>query len=311
MKVTDCIKKNGFATIVEFLPPMGHRLERLRGDVGAIRKYTDFISLTSKEGRAGSLFTALMLKNEFRDIDIVPHVTLREWGSSEIVHGMLMGAAMADMDNILVMRGDGFDPGKSAHSCSSQLVEEICGLNNGRCRYRKRASEPTHFNIGVVANQYRKDREELTALKQKVDAGAEYVILQMSFEPERDYFPFRERAYEFLGREDIPIIPSIPIPDKSTIGFVEKRLRDVDSIKIPKGVKRRILSARDDQAEGIEMAREILCQVRERAPGVDVLSRGNKDLVYQVLRDHVKNEAPAAHIPSMTNKDFVLQIVSD
>ncbi|MCK4830564.1 methylenetetrahydrofolate reductase [bacterium] len=309
MKVTDRIRENGFATIIEFLPPMGHRLGRLRSDIGTIQKYADFVSLTSKEGRAGSLFTALMLKKEFEDIDIVPHVTLREWSSSEIVHGMLMGAAMADMDNILVMRGDRLDPEKSAHRCSSQLVEEISGLNNGKCRYRKRISEPTHFNIGVVANQYRESREELTALKQKIDAGAEYVILQMSFDPERDYFPFRERAYDFLGRDDIPIIPSIPIPDKSTIGFVEKKLQGVDAIKIPKGVKRRILSAKDDRAEGIEIAREILCQVRDKAPGVDILSRGSKDLVYEVLRDHVKEKTPGDHTPSRTSKDLVFEVI--
>jgi methylenetetrahydrofolate reductase (NADPH) len=292
VKVSDCILKKVFTTIVEFLPPVDSSLEKLKNDVYSIQDYTDFISLTSKPGSADSMMTAanLMVDKSIK-MNFISHLTLRGVGrSEEMAYSLCTTAAMFGVDNLLVMRGDSFDAHKSDYNYASQLVKKISDMNKGINPYRKKRVKPVDFCIGVVANQYRQDeKEELKALKAKIDAGAKYVILQMCFEVD-SYKLFCERAFDYLGRR-VPIFPSVPVPDKSTIRFVEK-LGSVDEICVPEHVKKRIEGVTNDREEGIKIAREILNELRYDigVPGVDIISRGDLNLALRVLAGEEKGK---------------------
>jgi|GEM_PF-3476942 len=288
MKVSEFLKKGRFITIVEFLPPIDSSLERLKEDIRLIQDRTDFISLTSKPGSANSIMTAAnLLSDPSVRTNFIPHLTLRGVGrSEEMAYSLCTTAAMFGIDNLLVMRGDGFEPEKCDYRYASQLVARIKEMNQGINIFRKARIKPTDFCIGVVANQYREDiKEELKALKAKFASGAEYVILQMCFDI-ASYRSFCQQAFDYLGRE-VPILPSIPIPDRSTIRFIEKKLGRVDPIRMPDQVKRRIEKAEDDREEGIRIAKELLSGFKEdkNVPGVDVISRGDLNLALSVLQE--------------------------
>ena len=118
------------------------------------------------------------------------------------------------------MRGDdsGFKKplqyGRSANRYACDLVAQIAAMNQGRYIEEDLLNaEPTSFCIGVggypekhfeAANL----RLDVRRVKEKVEAGAHYVVTQMFFD-NRHYFHFVD-----LCREqgiDVPIIPGLKI----------------------------------------------------------------------------------------------------
>ncbi len=94
--------------------------------------------------------------------------------------------------------------------------------------------------------------KEIEYLKEKVDAGADYIVTQLFFD-NRDYFDFVERCA--LGGITVPIIPGImPITTrKGMIRMSELAL----GARIPAPLLKKILNAENDDAVasiGIEWA---------------------------------------------------------
>jgi methylenetetrahydrofolate reductase (NADPH) len=94
--------------------------------------------------------------------------------------------------------------------------------------------------------------KELEYLKEKVDAGADYIVTQLFFE-NRDYFDYVERCR--IAGINVPIIPGImPITTKK--GMIRMSELALGS-RIPASLLRKVLEAADDRevAEiGIEWA---------------------------------------------------------
>jgi methylenetetrahydrofolate reductase (NADPH) len=116
------------------------------------------------------------------------------------------------------LRGDAmshqkyFEASKDGHKYATQLVDQIKNLNKGK--YLHDVIESDHnsnFCIGV-AGYPEKHLEapslqtDLKRLKEKVAAGADYVVTQMFFDNQK-YFEFVKAARE-MGI-DVPIIPGI------------------------------------------------------------------------------------------------------
>jgi 5,10-methylenetetrahydrofolate reductase len=294
MKVTDFTKKGEFVKIVELLPPKELNLDKLEQRVSLIQDHADFISLTSKkEAYAVTSLDAassLSLRGAVR-AEFIAHITLIEFGEiRELPFIRLMGAHRFGVGNLLVMRGDGeFAGGSYCYACD--LVKAICDMNRGTDPSGNRC-EPTDFCIGAVISQYRDREEEFKAARAKRINGAEYFITQMCFDPycegrheEYSYPAFCERLFDFLG-ERVPVIAGVPIPDRSTIRFIEEK-GATDPIYIPDAVRRRILESKDDKEERITIAREVLSYFRDDigVPGVDVFSTGNVKLASRILEE--------------------------
>ncbi|NTU90788.1 MAG: methylenetetrahydrofolate reductase [NAD(P)H], partial [Chlorobiaceae bacterium] len=94
--------------------------------------------------------------------------------------------------------------------------------------------------------------KELEYLKEKVDAGADYIVTQLFFD-NRDYFDYVERCA--IAGINVPIIPGImPIATKK--GMIRMSELALGS-RIPARLLRRVLEAADDQEVakiGIEWA---------------------------------------------------------
>ena len=239
MKVTEHLAKADHPLIsFEIIPPLrGGDVKGLLALIDDLVKYhPPFIDITSnaaeviydetpagiqrrvKRKRPGTLGVCALIQNKYQ-IDAVPHILCQGFTREE-TEDFLIELRYLGIDNVLAVRGDdsGFKKplqyGRSANRYACDLVAQIAAMNQGRYIEEDLLNaEPTSFCIGVggypekhfeAANL----RLDVRRVKEKVEAGAHYVVTQMFFD-NRHYFQFVD-----LCREqgiNVPIIPGLKI----------------------------------------------------------------------------------------------------
>ncbi|MCH5329704.1 MAG: methylenetetrahydrofolate reductase [Alistipes sp.] len=166
--------------------------------------------------RPGTVGISAAIRSHY-GVEVVPHLICGGLSRYDIED------ALIDMDflglhNVLALRGDKspheerFTPHPQGHSRAVELLRQIMDMNRGR--FVDGLVDECHhstFSAGVagypeVHSDALSAEEDILHLKEKVDAGADYVITQLFFDNDK-FFDFRRRCRE-AGIE-VPIIPGI------------------------------------------------------------------------------------------------------
>ena len=202
--------------IIKYKPPFiditSHSAEVIYEETpGGIRKIV-------KRKRPGTLGICALIQNKY-DVDAVPHILVKGFTREE-TEDFLIELNYLAIDNILAIRGDdsGYDKpvpsGKSRHTSSLDLVRQIFDMNNGK--YLEESlldAKATNYCVGVGGYPEKHFeapnlKTDIGFVKQKVDAGAEYVVTQMFFD-NNFYFDFVDKCRE--KGITVPIIPGLKI----------------------------------------------------------------------------------------------------
>jgi methylenetetrahydrofolate reductase (NADPH) len=171
-----------------------------------------------KRKRPGTLGVCALIQNKYH-IDAVPHILCRGFTREE-TEDFLIELRYLGIDNVLAVRGDdsGFQKplqyGRSANVYACDLVQQIDAMNHGRyLEHGLLDAEPTSFCIGVGGYPEKHFeapnlRLDVRRVKEKVEAGAHYVVTQMFFD-NRHYFRFVEACRE--EGITVPIIPGLKV----------------------------------------------------------------------------------------------------
>jgi len=276
MKITEHIKKANEKTLFSFeiIPPKkGKSIEDLYANIDPLMEFKPpFIDVTTsreeyvyveKDGlldrkvtrmRPGTVGICAAIKHKY-DVDTVPHVLCGGFTKEETEY-LLVDCHYLGIDNVMALRGDAmshqkyFEASQGGHQYAKELVEQIQNLNRGKYLHEVIESDNcANFCIGV-AGYPEKHLEapslqtDLKRLKEKVDAGADYVVTQMFFDNKK-YFEFVDAA-KSMGI-NIPIIPGIKpiavkkhlqlLPQVFRIDIPENLIKEVDSCKSNKEVR--------------------------------------------------------------------------
>ena len=147
-------------------------------------------------------------------VDPVPHVLCNGFTAEE-TEDALIELDYLGVENVLCLRGDGPRrevPGRTAHPNATDLVAQVAAMNAGRY-LDGLVGEPTDFCIGVSAYPEKHPESpsldhDLTVLKRKQDAGADYAVTQLFYDVDA-YLAFVERARD-VG-VTMPILPGLKI----------------------------------------------------------------------------------------------------
>lgn len=277
MKVTDHIKKANGKTLFSFeiIPPKkGNNIQDLYNNIDPLMEFNPpFIDVTTSREehlyidkgnglldrkitrmRPGTVGICAAIKHKY-DVDTVPHVLCGGFTKEETEY-LLVDCHYLGIENVMALRGDAmshqkyFEPTKGGHQFATELVGQIKSLNGGK--YLHDVIEANHkadFCIGV-AGYPEKHLEspslqtDLKRLKEKVDAGADYVVTQMFFNNQK-YFEFVNAA-RAIGIT-IPIIPGIKpiavkrhlqlLPQVFKIDLPETLIKSIDDCKTNKQVR--------------------------------------------------------------------------
>ena len=313
MKVTDKFRKGQTLFAFELLPPLkGENISSIYRTVDVLGAYQPaYINITyhreevkfiEREGgllerrvvrkRPGTVGISAAIAARY-GIDVVPHLICGGFSADE-TEDALIEMNFLGIDNMLALRGDNvrgehtFRPHPGGHLHASELAAQIAGMNRGE--YLSGEVEhpaPTDFCIGV-AGYPEKHAEapnlqtDIEYLKQKVDAGAHYIVTQMFFDNAK-YFDFVARC----RREgiEVPIVAGIkPFSTKAQLSL----LPQVFGVNIPEELSRAVASASDNAAVrriGIEWAigqcREL---IRQGVPALHFYTMSRPDNVEAVVK---------------------------
>ena len=162
--------------------------------------------------RPGTLGICALIQNKL-NIDAVPHV-LCETFTREETEDFLIELHYLGIDNVFAVRGDtsehrkSLDGGRTRNNYARDLVGQISAMNQARFLEDLDQTSPTEFCVGAAGySEKHVDApnlpEDVARVKEKVDAGAEYIVTQMLFD-NRHYISFVD-ACRTQGI-DVPII---------------------------------------------------------------------------------------------------------
>ena len=180
--------------------------------------------------RPGTEAICAAIMNKYM-VDTVPHLICGGFGINE-TEDALINLHYLGIDNVLVLRGDAaknesaFEPEPGGHRYAIDLLKQVTNLNNGvYLEEDLKNSSRTKFCIGVAGYPEKHFEApnmdtDLKFLKQKVEAGADYIVTQMFFD-NRKYYAFVD-ACRNIGIT-VPIIPGLkPVYTKKQLTVLPK-----------------------------------------------------------------------------------------
>ena len=244
--------------------------------------------------RPGTVGIAAAIQRKY-GVPAVPHIICGGLSKYDI-EDSLIDMDFLDIDNLLAMRGDKrhfetqFIPHPDGHAHAVDLVRQIKAMNRGEfidgevdeCHHSK-------FCVGVagypeVHETAVSAEDDLLHLKEKVDAGAEYVVTQMFFDNEA-YFRFVEKCRE--AGIDVPIIPGLkPLVNPRQL----ESLPTTFSISVPEEFRKAVEACGGDKEKvkqtGIEWCIAQARELKERGvPALHFYTMSRTENIAKVAKE--------------------------
>lgn len=313
MKITEKFQQGRTLFAFELLPPLkGETIASIYRTIDVLREYApSYINVTyhreevkfiEREGgllerkvvrkRPGTIGISAAITARY-GIDAVPHLICGGFSADE-TEDALIEMNFLGIDNVLALRGDNikgehtFRPHGNGHIHACELVRQIAGMNRGE--YLSGEVEhpaPTDFCIGVAGYPEKHAeapnvQSDIDHLKEKVKAGAGYVVTQMFFDNSK-YFAFVEKCRQ--AGIDVPIVAGLkPFSTKAQLSM----LPQIFGVNIPEELSRAVESAPDNGAVrqvGIEWA-EAQCRelIGAGVPAIHFYTMGRPDNVAAIAK---------------------------
>ncbi|MFV0505678.1 MAG: methylenetetrahydrofolate reductase [NAD(P)H] [Bacteroidales bacterium] len=314
MKIIDIIKtreKTLFS--FELLPPLrGSNADKLYNTIESLSEFKpsyinitahrdDFEYVEREKGvverrvvrkRPGTAAIAASIQHKY-GITVVPHVVCGGFSKRD-TELMLIDLGFLGIKNVLALRGDGlkneavFKAEPRGNKNANELVEQIVNLRSGKYLDDDKSSNtPLDFCIGVAGYPEKHFEApnlevDINYLKQKVDAGADYIVTQMFFD-NKVYFDFVDKCR--AKGITVPIIPGIkPLALKNQITVLPKLF----NIDIPEALSKELDKCKDNEqamAIGTEWA---IAQTKElivaNVPSLHIYTYGLSDNTKEIVK---------------------------
>ncbi|MCB0685238.1 MAG: methylenetetrahydrofolate reductase [Saprospiraceae bacterium] len=209
---------------------------------------------TSIRKRPGTVGICAAIMHRY-GVDAVPHLICGGF-TKEDTENALIDLNFLNINNVLAIRGDArqfdgrFIPEEGGHSYAFDLVKQIDAMNRGQ--YLDSNIEngaQTNFCIGIAGYPEKhfeapNFQTDLRHTKEKIDAGANYIVTQMFFDNQK-YFDYVKACH--AEGINVPIVPGLKpltklyqlksLPRMFYINMPDELVREAEKIKNEKDAK--------------------------------------------------------------------------
>ena len=242
--------------------------------------------------RPGTVGICAALMNHYK-VDAVPHLICGGFSKDE-TENALIDLNFLGIDNVLALRGDPpknekyFTPDPHGHHYAIDLVKQIERLNRGLyVEDEIDGGVNTDFCIGVAGypeKHYESPNPDLDLmfLKNKIDAGADYITTQMFFDNKK-YHQFIAKCKEINIKT--PIIAGIkPLTSKKQLSAIPSFFH----VDLPNDLAVEMMKCKTDKDCEVVGTEWLLQQTRDLiasgAPVIHFYTLGKPDVVYNVMK---------------------------
>jgi methionine synthase I (cobalamin-dependent)/5,10-methylenetetrahydrofolate reductase len=284
------LREGRFVVSVQVDPPLGSNLDGLLELSMELKrsKAVGFVDVNERAGRAGisSLMVAASIERDC-GIETIPHLTTRDW-TVKGLESLLLGTQAAGVRNVLAITGDPPEVGDYPGSAGVYEVDAIgltrliSQLNRGEDFNGRTIDAPTSFFAGVAVNPTPDDMDvELSRFERKIEAGAKFAMTQLIWD-----IGHLDALLERLGGSS-PIPLLVGIWQLTSYQLALRVHNELPGVIVPERVQDALRDAGSNApAVGLEFARELYAQARERAAGVYIVAPFRRPLAsLDVLAD--------------------------
>ncbi len=243
--------------------------------------------------RPGTVAISAAIKYKYPGIDVVPHLICGGF-SKDSTEYALIDLNFLGINDLMIVRGDPpkqdkyFKAEEDGHKYAVDLVKQILDMNNGKYLDKELQNSTTmNFSVGVAAYPEKhleapNIESDLVFLKEKIDAGAEYVVTQMFFDNKK-YYDFVEMCRN--NNINVPIIPGLkPITTINDINTLPKTF----NIDLPEDLTKQIRKCKNNQEAfnvgtewGIMQAKEL---IKNDVPALHFFTIGISDNIKEIAK---------------------------
>ncbi len=286
------LKSGEFVRTCEIRSPRDSNLDGVRRKVEILGPHFDAINATAFLNGKPSLPSPRVAAELVKlGIEAVCQSTCRDHTKtsfvSEIIHNHSNG-----VNNILCLTGDSY--------ATLPKIQQVWDMDSAlmiyEARYLRESGE-VHFTgeqvktrprpfIGGVINPFTQPANiPIRRLKQKIAAGADYIVTQMIFDVEA-FKSFMGRVCEEGLDDDLFIIAGVPVvASRSAPHFIPS----IPGVYCPQETLERLACARDSTQEGLALASELIMELRQvkGVSGIHLMLLGPDAAVLPQLVEHL------------------------
>lgn len=315
MKITEILKNSTKPIFsLEILPPpKGQSIDSLYDSIDIVQDFSpSFINVTYHREeyiykklsnnyleripvrrRPGTVGICAAINNRYK-INTVPHLICGGFSKAE-TENALIDFNYLGIHNILALRGDAiktesaFVPHPDGNKHAIDLVKQIANMNQGiYLSDEVETPKPTNFCIGVAGYPEKHFESpnidaDINFLKEKVEAGAEYIITQMFFDNTK-FYRFVDKCRKM--NINVPILPGIKPITIKTHNTILPKLFHID---IPEKLAQKLYA----------------CKNNAEAKKIGV------EWAIEQCNDLIKNEVQGVHFFSMCRTESIRDIAKE
>jgi len=286
MSLRTVLEKGKFVITCEVGPLKGTDTTEVIEVAELLKGKVDAANVTDQQSsvmRLGSLATSHLLKE--KGLDPIFQMTCRDRNRLALQSDLLSAHVMG-IENVLAITGDlpslGDHPeAKPVYDLDSvQLLWVISRLNEGYDMVGNELKGKTDLFPGAVVNPGA-DTEasfefQIIKMEKKINAGARFFQTQAIYDVD-SFAKFMKRVEGFK----VPVLAGI-IPLKS-VGMARFMNRSVAGVFVPEELIKKMADAADKTQTGIQIAADLIKDLKDICQGVHVMAIGWEKRVPQIL----------------------------
>ena len=232
-----------------------------------------------KRKRPGTIGICALIQKKY-NIDAVPHILCQGFTREE-TEDFLIDLQYLEIENVLAVRGDDtvkpIPDGRTTNMYAEDLVRQVSEMNNGKYLEENLLdARPSDFCVGVGGYPEKHFEApnldtDIMFLKNKIDAGASYIVTQMFFDNSH-FYNFEKKCRD--AGITVPIIPGLKIiTSRKNLNSLPRNFY----IDLPADLTAEVMNSKDDDVNniGVEWT---LNQVN------DLLSHGVPSIHFYVMQ---------------------------
>jgi 5,10-methylenetetrahydrofolate reductase len=273
-----------FIVTSEIGPPKGIETKILLEDAELVRGRVDAINVTDLQSsvmRLGSLVVCSLLKQ--KGFEPIFQLTCRDRNRLALQSDLLSAAALG-IENVLILTGD--HPSLGDHPTakavfdldSVQLLQATQKLESGfDMMGNKLEGAAPHFCKGAVVNPGADPLEpQILKMEKKIAAGAEFFQTQAVYDVKQfEYFLSKIKHLKTKILAGIVLLKSA--------GMAKYMNENVAGINVPADLIQKMQETKDKSATSIEIAANLIKQLKPLCDGVHIMPLGWDKLVPRIL----------------------------